>query len=236
MWAGRLYQGTLDLIYPPRCPFCERIERGVCGSCRRHLPYVGDCFCLKCGKALGDPLREYCSDCMATARYFDAGRGLFVHTGAVQDALYRFKFHDRRSYSRIFAGMLARRFSRQIASWHVCLIVPIPLHPSRRRERGYNQSALLAADLSEILAIPWSDDLLIRIKKTKRQKDLTPGDRQKNISGAFSIQSDKNVPECVLLLDDIYTTGATINEAARTLREAGAKRVVFLTISIGQED
>lgn len=200
------------------------------------LPFVGDSFCMCCGKALSDPQREYCGDCLQRERAFDGGRGMLIHRESAQQAIYRFKFHGQRVYADDFVALLYQCFARQIRVWEPDLIVPIPLHPSRRRERGYDQCELLAERLSQISSIPWSARALIRTRKTKKQKELEPGRRRGNVAGAFGVGEFSPDVRCVLLIDDIFTTGATIDEAAHTLKLHGVKRVYFLTLSIGQED
>lgn len=117
------------------------------------------------------------------------------------------------------------------------MIIPIPLHPARYRNRGYNQAEVLAKELGKVLGILTEESILIRTQKTDPQKKLAPGKRRRNLSGAFSVmEKRKNLLEGrkILLVDDIYTTGSTIDEAARVLKKAGAEKVFYLTISIGQ--
>ncbi len=114
------------------------------------------------------------------------------------------------------------------------MIIPIPLHPSRKRVRGYNQAEILADELSLLTGIPARNDILYRIKRTSPQKKLDGSGRRKNLRGAFAVKRGENLPQNVLLIDDIYTTGSTVERCAKMLRLGGVQNVYFLTVSIGQ--
>ena len=177
---------------------------------------------------------EYCADCGEQKSYLNCGLNLWLHREPVSGALYRFKYHNKRNYGRIFAGELAERYERQILGWKIQEIVPVPLYRSRRRKRGFNQSEIIARELSDATGIPVRTDVLFRVKKTSPQKSLGKQERQANLRGAFAVSGSWKAPENVLLIDDIYTTGATLERAAKILRIAGVQNVYFLTVSIGQ--
>lgn len=189
---------------------------------------------MKCGKPLREEEREYCADCARHDLAFDQGRSLYLHTAPVQRAIYQFKFHNKRYYAEIFAREMVRRYGKQIRQWGIEEIIPVPLHPSRRRERGFNQAELLAKELGELVGIFVNPKAVRRIRKTTYQKQLDDIGRRKNLKGAFSIDPEWNPKRCVLVVDDIYTTGNTIHRTAEALKKAGAQKVYFLTISIGQ--
>ena len=189
---------------------------------------------MRCGKPLGNETGEYCADCTDHSFYYRQGRSVWVHREPVSSAVYRLKYKNRRSYAPVFAEEMYACFADEIARWKIDEIIPIPLHPSRKRSRGFNQAELLAAEISERTGIPMRNDVLFRIKKTKPQKKLDGKERGRNMSGAFAVSGAWNPCRNVLLIDDIYTTGSTIDRAAKILRIAGAENVYFLTISIGQ--
>ena len=189
---------------------------------------------MHCGKPLKDGTAEYCADCRRRKSYITQGKSLFLHKDPVPGAVYRFKYRNRRSYGVQFAEKMAQRYGEQIKRWRIAEIVPVPLHASRKRKRGYNQAEILAEQLSMLTGIPVRSDVLFRIKNTVPQKKLGNEEREKNISGAFAVSRGWNAPENVLLIDDIYTTGSTLEHAAKMVRRAGAENVYFLTISIGQ--
>ena len=125
-------------------------------------------------------------------------------------------------------------YADQLRRWEAEEIIPVPLHRSRRRKRGFNQAEILARELGAAAGIPVRTDVLFRVKKTSPQKSLGKKERQANLKGAFAVSGAWNPGKNVVLIDDIYTTGATLDRAAKMLRKAGARNVYFLTISIGQ--
>ena len=232
------------LLYPGICPFCGDVstdpfseQDGICPSCRQTIRTIGDPYCLKCGKPLEDAGDEYCPDCEKTHHSFDQGRALYVHEGPVKDAVYQLKYGGRRVYGEIFGEELALQFGSWIAARHIDLIIPIPLHRKRYRERGYNQASVIAHALADKCRIVCRDDLLVRPSKTRRLKTMGRDKRKDALRGAFRTEfrtdPDRQKPN-ILLVDDIYTTGSTIDEAARTLKAAGAGKVYFLTFTIGR--
>mgnify|MGYP005778251941 CR=1 FL=1 len=226
---------VLDLLYPPVCPFCGKISpEGICAGCRKKIVYVREPRCMRCGKPLRDEIREYCRDCEARSSFFDRGYGMWLHREPVSGAVYRFKYKNKRNWGRIFAVELAEHYEGQIRAWGIEEIIPIPLHSTRKRKRGFNQSEVVAGILSELTGIPCRTDVLFRIRKTVPQKQLDRRGRKDNLMGAFGVSREWNACENVLLIDDIYTTGTTVGRAAKMLKKAGAQNVYFLTISIGQ--
>ena len=189
---------------------------------------------MRCGKPLRDETREYCRDCETRSSFFDRGYGMWLHREPVSGAVYRFKYKNKRNWGRIFAVELAEHYEGQIRAWGIEEIIPIPLHSSRKRKRGFNQSEVVAGILSELTGIPCQTDVLFRIRKTVPQKQLDRRGRKDNLMGAFGVSREWNACENVLLIDDIYTTGTTVGRAAKMLKKAGAQNVYFLTISIGQ--
>ena len=229
--AGRL----LDLLYPPVCPFCGKLSsEGICAACRKKIIYVSEPRCMHCGKPLRDETQEYCQTCARRRSSIDQGRGLWLHADPVSGAVYRLKYKNKRNWGRIFAGELARQYGGQIRDWGIDEIIPIPLHASRKRQRGFNQSEVIARELSDLTGIPCRTDVLFRIRKTVPQKKLGPDGRAANLQGAFAVSRRWDACGKVLLIDDIYTTGATVEKAAKMLKKAGCRNVYFLTISIGQ--
>ena len=173
-------------------------------------------------------------DCKGKAWAYEQGRSVWLHQGKVRWSIYQFKYHNRRIYGKYYADEMLRLYGDKIREWGIGLIVPVPLHRSRRKQRGYNQAEIIGKILGEKLGIPFGKKVVVRKKNTRPQKILQQKERKKNINGAFQVVQVKQVTKCVLVVDDIYTTGNTINEMAKSLREAGAEKVFFLTISIGQ--
>jgi ComF family protein len=193
-----------------------------------------DSYCMKCGKPLASAEKEFCDDCKKANHQFYMGRSLWSHKPPVNKALYDFKYHNQRRIGLYFARELAETYGELVRRWGIDVIMPIPLHKKRQRIRGYNQAGIIANELGKLLDIPVNSDELKRISYTNPQKKLNDTERSKNMAHAFRVKSDLRRTKTVLLIDDIYTTGSTISEAARGLISAGVKRVYFLTVSIGQ--
>lgn len=228
---------VLDILYPPACPFCGEVQKpgtGICGSCKESLPMIREPRCMKCGKPLSREEQEYCRDCGKRNYAFEQGRSLWLHVPPVSKAIYQFKFHNKRYYAEIFARELAHEYEGWIRDRGIEELIPVPLHPSRRRMRGYNQAELLAKELSKELQIPAAKNVVFRVRRTKPQKQLDDRGREQNLQGAFGISRQWKAPASVLVVDDIYTTGSTIHKISKLLIRAGVEKVYFLTISIGQ--
>nr|WP_317283754.1 ComF family protein [uncultured Sellimonas sp.] len=230
----------LDFVYPHVCPFCGKVKRErICDACMKKIQYIQEPRCKRCGKPLDSEQKEYCNDCFERIRgkycFYDEGRSLWVHRAPVSDSVYQFKFHNRRIYGTFYAGEWVSQYGNEIKRWKADALIPIPMMNKKKRERGYNQAEILAKELSKQTGIPVIKNGLIRTKEVKAQKRLSKEARKRNLEGVFQIKSTCRLPSSVILLDDIYTTGNTINEAAKTLKKAGVKRVCFLTISIGQD-
>ena len=189
---------------------------------------------MHCGRPLRDETQEFCPDCRKRKTWITQGRGLWVHREPVSGAVYRFKYKNKRSWGRIFAGELAETYGEQIRRWEIDEIIPIPLHASKKRKRGFNQAEVIARELSRLTGIPCRTGALLRIRKTAPQKLVGGREREENLRGAFAVDRRWRPQKNILLTDDIYTTGATVERAAKMLKKAGVQNVYFLTISIGQ--
>lgn len=189
---------------------------------------------MKCGKPVSREDQEYCRDCGKRNYAFEQGRSLWPHVPPVSKAIYQFKFHNKRYYAEIFAREMAREYGQWIRDRGIEEILPVPLHPSRRRKRGYNQAELLAKEISKELQIPIRKNVVFRVRRTKPQKQLDDREREENLQRAFGISRQWKAPANVLVVDDIYTTGSTVHRISKLLLKAGAEKVYFLTISIGQ--
>ncbi|MCI9613647.1 MAG: ComF family protein [Dorea sp.] len=224
-------------LWPEICPFCGRVSsQGICTRCRGKLESIRirEPRCMKCSKPLGHEEQEYCYDCMRMKHWYTEGYGLWLHKDPVSTSIYQFKYHDQRRFGICFAEELVCYYGHTIMGWKPDLIIPIPLHKKRRRKRGYNQAEILSRRIGEILRIPVDHKSLVRRVHTDPQKKLGHQERKKNLKHAFSVRRSFSPVDTVLLIDDIYTTGSTIDAAARVLKEKGVEKVYFLTISIGQ--
>lgn len=224
----------LNILFPRRCPVCGEIVkpagRLICPTCFRELSFVKSPICKKCGKEIEDETMEFCEDCMAYRHAFEYGMALFNYNDVAKNSMVQIKYHNKREYLDFYGTALAVRFEREIRKMNVDAIIPVPVHPSRRRKRGFNQAEVLAKILGDRLGIPVKPELLKRTKKTLPQKELTAGERLKNLSGAFQAETIPADVRRVLLVDDIYTTGSTVEACTRVLKASGAETIYFVVI------
>lgn len=233
-----MYHKVIELIYPGRCPLCSDIvmPKGelACPECKTEAPYITEPKCVKCGKALRHCEDEYCRDCSTQTHFFDKGLALFAYDDMVKHSIYRYKYENKREYADFYAYEICRRLGEEMLSWKADAIIPIPLHRSRQRVRGYNQAQLIAERVGKRLSIPVLSHYVCREKKTTAQKQLNHTERQNNLKKAFKIRQNDVKLDTVILLDDIYTTGSTIDAVAALLKNTGVKKVFFIALSIGQ--
>lgn len=199
--------------------------------------YVRQPFCYRCGRPLAAEDEEYCVSCSREDNRgtFTQGRSLCLYEGAVREAVHAVKYHNKREYLDIFAQEMAARFAPLICRWQPQAIVPVPMHPSAKRRRGFNQAETLARRLGALLDLPVDVRSLRKIRRTKPQKELDYRQRKRNLCGAFSVR-ETVAWKRVLLIDDVCTTGSTLKETARMLRKAGVEEVYFLTVCTVSEN
>ena len=230
------YRSFLNLLYPRRCPLCHRILKDsralICPECAQELKPVSDPRCYKCGKPVKEE-EEYCKDCMAHPGAFDQGRGIFLYDDRMKYSIMKYKYFGCREYSRFYGRALYLYGKDMLALWKPESIVPVPLHWKKRRARGFNQSELIAEELSANIGIPVDTCMLKKIKATNSQKKLDAAGRRKNLKEAFLVTGNP-AGKCILLVDDVYTTGSTMDALAHALLEKGASHVFFLTVCIGR--
>ncbi len=207
----------------------------ICRECHGKMVFVCEPRCKKCGKPLNEIEKEYCGDCVRSVHFYDYGLALYHYDENIKRAIYKFKYKNYRIYSEFFGQQLAKHFEAEIRKWKPDALIPVPIHSKRKRFRGYNQSKLLADEISKNLNLPVDDDLLIRTKHTIPQKELSHILRKKNIENAFKIERNIVKYKCVVIVDDIYTTGSTIDECSKILKGAGIEKVYFLALSVGFE-
>ena len=230
----------LDLVFPRRCPICDKPVKPygelICRECAKVPQPVGEYTCCKCGKPV-DPEEEYCSDCRVKKHIYYRGAAAFRYR-SVSGSLYRFKYEGRREYADYYGREMARaldRFIEEAGPAHMPqILVPVPCSAQRIRKRGYNQAAVLAQKTSEIVQIPVDTDVLKRSKDTKAMRNMSASERQNNLKKAFHAYGNSVRLKSIMLIDDIYTTGATVDACAQALLEAGAEEVSFLAFAIGE--
>ena len=233
----KTFPGILaDLVYPRRCPVCDRAVSPfgslVCETCKSKFTYIKQPYCMKCGKKLAEETAEYCSDCMHRRHFFDSGRALYAYKSAA-DSIYRFKYKGRQEYGVYYAVCMAAQMGGWITACRPDALIPVPIHASKKRVRGYNQADVLAREIGRLMGIPIESDLIRRVRKTAPMKDLPLAERQNNLKRAFKICRNDVKLDTVIIIDDIYTTGSTIDAMSYELRRAGVKRIYFAALAIG---
>jgi ComF family protein len=233
----------LRLLYPPVCPLCDQLlplsvsekkQKRCCDRCQERLPWVTGAKCLKCGKVLPEETQEYCSDCRSVHHFFDRGTAAFTYGGAIRRSVYRMKFENRRDYLPFYGEAMYQALLPYLPYWQPDLIVPVPMHPKKKRKRGYNQSQLLAQEVSARSGIPLCTDLLKCVRQTREQKTLSRKERLENLKGSYVSTGRLRPGSRVLLVDDVYTTGSTMDELSRVLKNSGAGQVYFVVLCIGK--
>lgn len=228
-----------ELLFPPRCPACDRLLRpeerddGYCIVCQKKIVRMGDDICLKCGKRIPDTKESLCADCRRKGRAFSWSRGVYLYEEPMKQAMYRFKYSNRRAYARIFAKDAARMYKELIKRAGIELIVPVPMYKGKLKKRGYNQAAVFAEALSRELSIPFDSDAVIRTRDTLPLKEMNEAERAQNLKNAFNIGKSVVKSKHILVVDDIYTTGATLDAVTGTLAASGAEAVYGMCICVG---
>lgn len=226
-FAQNISRTTLDWLFPPTCLGCG--EEGVffCPECFSKIKLVPQTVCNYCGGFTSK--KGKCPNCANKRLPYAGFRAFAYYDGVVRKAIHHLKYQNDLTIGRYLAGWLQLVYQR--TDWEVDLIVPIPIGEQKRVERGYNQAERLAKPLSEMLEIPFTSEALIRINEISSQVGLNHDQRQENVRQAFVAKAQSVKQKSVLLLDDVFTSGATMEAAATELMQAGASKVFCLTVA-----
>ena len=217
----------LDLLYPPRCAGCGRGGEWYCALCLRQTVPVPQPYCQRCGQPLTN---GNCRSCTVAPPVVDAVRAATLFEGPVRQAIHRLKYSNLTAVAPALGQLLAEAYDE--AAWSVDVIVPVPLHPARQRQRGYNQAERLARPLAAAFALPLAPQALRRSRATGDQIGLDPAGRRANVAGAFAVAQPAAIAgKTVLLVDDVATTGCTLDACARALFDSGARGVFALVLA-----
>lgn len=190
-------------------------------------------YCFKCGKPLAIANDEYCFDCGKYKKSFAFARSVFVYDEVTKPSMTAFKYKNRREYSQFYVDKAVEKYGELLINLNLDGIVPVPVHSKKRKERGYNQAELLAKGIGKKLEIPVYPNYLVRNQYTMPQKELNNIERLKNLEKAFHISENIVKLNHILVVDDIYTTGATLEACSRILLKRGIEKVYGLTICTG---
>ncbi len=224
----RLGEALLDLIYPPTCGGCGRAGTRFCTSCTAQVAWLdAGPFCSYCGRPTS--VEGVCPWCRTASPPLAAIRSAALFVGPLRQAIHAFKYTGRTDLAGPLAALMAAFWERHPLP--ADLVVPIPLHPNRQRERGFNQAGLLAQAFAAQTGLPLALDGLARVRETAPQVGLSAQERRDNVRGAFHAWGDAWAGRRPLLVDDVCTTGATLEACAAALRSAGSRSVYALTLA-----
>ncbi len=236
-WLNR----GLALLYPEVCQLCQAEpatpREGFVGrQCWSQVRFIRPPFCQRCGLPFAGDLTTafVCTNCQEMKLHFTSARSAVVAKTVVLEAIHRFKYSRALWFENFLAGLLVREAAPALRGQGWDWLVPVPLHPLKQREREFNQSALLARHLSRAASVPCGEAILRRAKPTATQTHLKRDARAENMRSAFVVRSGVRLAgRRIVLLDDVFTTGATTNDCARALRAAGADEVCVWTVARG---
>jgi ComF family protein len=228
----------IDFFFPPQCLLCRKnlisyAEGYFCKECFDGFYFNNGSLCRKCGILFSSKEGEnhLCGKCITQDHYFDTARSLGIFEGSLKKAIHYFKYNDITILAEPLGELLADYGEHMLNHREYEIIIPVPLHRMRLRQRGFNQSVMLAQKVGKEWNVHVSVESLGRSKKTTPQTMLPLRERRKNVRGAFFYTGGNLSGERVLLIDDVFTTGSTVNECARTLKKHGASRVDILTLA-----
>ena len=231
--------GMADILFPSRCPTCHELLHGnrqasFCETCASRIKAIRPPICPACG--LPFPMEEgtnhLCGDCLLSPKAFSIARAVGHYERTLLEAIHLFKYTGKTAMGTLLGRIMAEHDYPDFLISSYALIMPVPLHSKRLRERMFNQSLMLARVIANTFAIPLDFTSLKRHIYTQPQITLGKKDRQTNVRGAFQVEKSAKVAGGkILLVDDVYTTGSTLNECARVLIQSGAAEVAVLTLA-----
>ena len=238
---SEFWEAALNLVFPPVCQLCREerasaAEGYVGGDCFSKVHFVVAPFCERCGLPYGGSISNsfVCSNCPDMDLHFSFARSAVVAKGVVLDAIHHYKYNRALCFEPFLANLLIQQAVPMLQNQGWDMIVPVPLHASKLREREFNQAERLARHLGRAAKIPVNNRLVARVKCTATQTQLTRPERAGNVHQAFALRKGKKLDgEKIILLDDVLTTGATTSACAQVLRQAGASEVGVWTVARG---
>lgn len=227
------------IFFPSFCRLCSALlespdERIICTSCWKSIKPTRAPFCISCGRFFeGEGTPHFCASCLQEKPPFSWHRSSGRYTGKLKDIILLCKFHNLPILAEGLAKLAVGALEREDALWWgLEAVVPVPLHPKRERQRGYNHAQIVAKKLAEHRGVCLLDKQLVKVKNVPPQMSLSMEDRLQSVKGAFAVLKQEEIRDkVILLLDDVYTTGATVRECSRALLRAGAREVRALTLA-----
>jgi ComF family protein len=241
-WLKGLGNTFVDLLFPPRCAACHQLGAWLCAQCTAQIEIIRPPICRRCGLPLDRPKAEgeapaLCKRCQNKPSQLDGMRAYAFLDGPLRQAIHQFKYEDLRALAIPLGKLMAdgwRLLSPR--DQEIDVVVPVPLHASRQRQRGYNQASLLARELGIRLQRPVVEDVVVRTRATAPQVELSAQEREANVRDAFRCVDDSLSGKRALLVDDVCTTGSTLEAAGAALRNGGAVLVWACTLARARGD
>lgn len=229
------FKGLLNFIFPPQCSICKtRVQNTdtLCNECFSRIRFISKPYCEKCGRPFEFQIADelFCGACLTKKQVFHKARAAFKYDDFSRQLILPFKHSDHIELTTLLTNLLYQAGGDLFEEADI--LIPVPLHRFRLMKRKYNQSALLAKALSDRIKKPFATGVLLRVKHTQSQGHMKKAERKQNVSKAFQVKNAlKIVGKHVLLIDDVMTSGATLNECAKALKKAGANKVSYLTLA-----
>ena len=217
----------VDLLFPPRCVGCRQVGTWLCAQCLEQIPRVEPPFCTRCGNQVTND--NLCLRCQTSPLQIDCIRSVVYFEGVLREAIHLLKYRGRTVLAKTLGSLMATYWMQHPVECDI--VVPVPLHASRLRERGYNQAALLAGEMARQAGLILDEHALVRQRSTAPQVNLDAKQRKENVHAAFQCAGDALDGKHVLLIDDVCTTGATLQACAIALYQKGACGVRALTLA-----
>jgi len=219
----------LDWVYPPVCASCGEPGYRICPPCSEKIKFLSGDLCEICGCSMRKSSKKVCETCREIKPPFDGFRSLAHYEGVIRECVHALKYENNQSLGDTFSNWLAALIIKQ--AWQLDVVIPVPLSNQRLRERGYNQSSLLAKPLAGRLDLKYDPFAIKRIRHTPSQVGLSAEERRQNVIGAFQAEECLVSGKRVLLVDDVMTTGATMTACSQAVRDAGAQCVYCVTFA-----
>ena len=239
---------VINFIFPKHCVICDKVlpfgnglhSEFLCDDCKDKLSFIEEPTCKKCGAKIYEKDEGLCDNCKKKVKddssYFEYGFGLLRYNDYVKESIHKIKYNNKKEYIEFYAKMLAKAYHDKFKQIDADCFVPVPIHKTRKNERGYNQSEILANAISYELSkydlnIPVNIDLIKRLKKTIALNKMSTRERQAELNNAFYVKNSENIKK-VMIVDDIYTTGTTIETMSKILKENGVNEIYFVCIAV----
>lgn len=239
---------VINFIFPKHCVICDKVlpfgnglqSEFLCEDCKDKLLFIEEPSCKKCGAKIYEKDEGLCDNCKNKVKddssFFDYGFGLLRYNDYVKESIHRIKYNNKKEYIEFYAKMLAKAYYEKFKQINADCFVPVPIHKVREKERGYNQSKVLAEYLSKELYrydiyIPVNISLIKRVKETLALNKMSTNERQVELNNAFEVNNGENIKK-VIIIDDIYTTGTTIETMSKILKEHGVKEIYFACLAV----